>query len=319
MPDQHESISRRTFGKAAALGVAAAASGSFGRLAARAAETGAALRLGGPVFENNESPDQWVSALKALGYSAAYCPVDEDAPQDIVAAYETAARQANIVIAEVGVWNNPLTPDDAARKAAFDKCCRRLDLADRIGAKCCVNVAGSRNPEGGAHPENLTEETFDMVVEVTRRIIDAVKPTRTSFTLETLPYMFPDSVDSYVRLVQAIDRPAYGVHLDPVNVIFTYRRYYNNAEIIRDFFARLGPHIKSCHGKDILLKEGFPVNLAEVRPGLGQLDYAVYLKELSRLADPPPLMLEHLETAAEYRQAAEYVRSVAKRVGLSFV
>jgi hypothetical protein len=29
-------------------------------------------------------------------------------------------------------------------------------------------------------------------------------------------------------------------------------------------------------------------------------------------------MLEHLETAEEYRQAAEYIRSVAKNIGLSF-
>ena len=50
---------------------------------------------------------------------------------------------------------------------------------------------------------------------------------------------------------------------------------------------------------------------------MGKLDYATFLRELSKLPDTP-LMLEHLPNAEEYRLAAEHIRSVAKRVGLSF-
>ena len=53
------------------------------------------------------------------------------------------------------------------------------------------------------------------------------------------------------------------------------------------------------------------VHLDEVRPGLGRLDYKVYLKELSLLDKDTPLMLEHLETEAEYILAAAHIRSVA--------
>jgi sugar phosphate isomerase/epimerase len=276
-----------------------------------------ALRLGGPLFEEYDDPDAWIRALKVLGYNAAYCPVDAEAPDNVVRAYERAAQDANIVIAEVGVWNNPLTPDDKARRAAFEECCTQLDLADRIGAKCCVNVSGSRGEQGGPHPDNLTEETFDMIVKTTRAIIDEVKPTRTHFTLETLPYAYPDSVESYVRLIKAIDRRQFAAHLDPVNLISSPQRYFKNSDLIRECFEKLGPYIKSCHAKDIKLQQGFPVNLAEVQPGLGELDYASFLREASKLSDVP-LMLEHLETAEEYDQAAKYIRSVAKDVGLSF-
>jgi len=308
-------LSRRTFVKSSLLGAAGIASGRV----LGSSETGPEpekkeLRLGGPVFEKYDGPDEWVQELKKLGYNAAYCPVDADEDDDVVKAYENAARKADIIIAEVGVWNNPLDQDDKKRKAAFEQCCRHLDLADRIGANCCVNVCGSRG-EGAV---NLTDETFDMIIEVVRAIVDQVKPTRSYYTLETLPDRFPDSIDSYVRLIKAIDRKGNAAHLDPVNLINNPRRFYNNSQMIRECFATLGPYIKSCHAKDIKMLPGFPVNLQECRPGLGKLDYVTYLKEVAKLSPPPPLMLEHLEEPEEYRNAAEYIRSVAKKSGLSF-
>lgn len=189
-----------------------------------------------------------------------------------------------------------------------------MDLADRIGAKCCVNVCGSR----GQGRINLTDETFDMIVEVVRAIIDEVKPTRSYYSLETLPKRHPDSVESYLRFIKAIDRKGFAAHLDPVNLINSPRRYYGNGDIIRECFAKLGPYIKSCHAKDIQMRPGFPVNLQECQLGLGALDYKTYLQEASKLPEPPPLMLEHLEKAEEYRQAAKYIRSVGKNIGLSF-
>jgi sugar phosphate isomerase/epimerase len=274
------------------------------------------LRLGGPVFEKYKDPEGWVSAVRKLGYRAAYCPVGANASDDEVRAYEDAARKADIIIAEVGAWSNPICPDEATRKAAQEKCRTQLALADRIGARCCVNIAGSLSETwDGPSPRNFTQEAFDLIVETTRGIIDAVKPTRTFFALETMPWAYPDSCDSYLRLFQAIDRKGFAVHLDPVNLICSPQRYYGNAGLIRECFERLGPHIRSCHAKDILLQKKLTTHLDEVRPGLGGLDYAVFLKELSRFPGTP-LMLEHLPNADEYRQAAEHVRGVAQGLGL---
>jgi hypothetical protein len=140
------SLSRREFVRYAALG--AAVVGSSPLLTCSDSKTmntaPLPLKLGGPLFDDYDSPDTWVQVVKAYGYNAAYCPVGPEESDDVVKAYETAAQEANIIIAEVGVWNNPLDPDDVKRKAAIDKCCTLLDLADRIGAKCCVNVVGRR-------------------------------------------------------------------------------------------------------------------------------------------------------------------------------
>ena len=108
-----------------------------------------------------------------------------------VAAYAEAARRADIVIAEVGAWSNPIDPDATKARAAVAKCAACLDLADRIGARCCVNIAGSRSASrwDGPHPDNFSVGTFDLIVETTRAIIDAVKPRRSFYTLETMPWI----------------------------------------------------------------------------------------------------------------------------------
>jgi sugar phosphate isomerase/epimerase len=275
------------------------------------------MRFGGPVFGDVSSPQKWAAAVRQLGYSAAYCPA-KPGDDDAVRAYADAAESANIVIAEVGTWSNPLDPDEARRKAALTKCTDGLALADRIGARCCVNIAGSRGPKwDGPDSRDLTDETFDMIVQTTRAIIDAVKPTRTCYTLETMPWMYPDSVESYVRLMKAIDRKQFAVHLDPVNLICSPQRYFTNGAVIRECFAKLGPHIRSCHAKDIALGAKLTTHLDEVRPGLGSLDYRPFLTELNKLDPDTPLMLEHLPTAEEYALAAAHIRTVAAGLGIA--
>ncbi len=276
------------------------------------------MRLGGPILASYDGPEAWVENLIDRGYTAAYCPVDASADDYTVRAYAEAALAADIVIAEVGAWSSPLSPDPGVRRAALTKCKEQLALADRIGARCCVNIAGSRGDSwDGPHPDDLTEATFGLIVETVREIIDAVRPTRTHYTLETMPWMYPDSADSYLSLLEAIDRPRFAVHLDPTNLVSSPQRYFNTGALIRDCFAKLGPLIKSCHAKDIRLGESFMVHLDEVRPGLGNLDYPVFLREISRLPADTPLMLEHLATEEEYRLAAGHIRAVGAGIGVA--
>jgi sugar phosphate isomerase/epimerase len=276
------------------------------------------MRLGGNIFVKADSPEAWVAAVTAAGYRAAYCPVPPEADDRTVSAYAEAARRADIVIAEVGAWSNPLSPDPATGAAALVKCKDALALADRISARCCVNVAGScGNKWDEPHPANLTQETFDRIVSVVRDIIDTVKPTRSFYTLETMPWMYPDSPDTYLRLIRAIDRKGFAAHLDPVNLVYSPQRYFSNGRLIEECFKKLGAHIMSCHAKDILLRENLTVHLDEVRPGQGNLDYSTFLRALNRLDANVPLMLEHLPNEEEYRAAASHIRTVAVAEGIT--
>ena len=275
------------------------------------------MRLGAPIFETYADPDAWIASVQRRGYRATYCPVKPDADAATIRAHAEAAERADVVIAECGAWSNPLSPDEETRRAAIAKCQAMLALADAIGARCCVNISGSRGAKwDGPHAADLTPETFDLIVQTVREIIDAVKPNRTFYTLETMPWMYPYSADSYLELIRAIDRERFAVHLDVVNLICSPQRFFGNAALIRECVAKLGPQIKSCHAKDIALADRLTVHLDEVRPGLGGLDYRALFRELSALDPDLPLMLEHLPNEHEYDQAASYVRSVAQQVGV---
>ena len=277
------------------------------------------MRLGVGLQTGFADPDAIARAYVDAGYSAAVCPpVALDQPERIKSIRE-AFNQHDVMLAEKGVWNNMLHPDSVQRAANVEANLDALALADELGAVCCVNIAGSFNPDvwDGPHPRNLSEEAFELTVENVRTIIDGVKPRRTRYCLETMPWVIPDSIDSYLRLINAIDRPMFGVHLDPVNMINCPARYYDNAAFLTECFSRLGPWLVSCHAKDILLHDQLTVHLDEVRPGLGALDYKVYLRELSRLPGDIPLIIEHLPKE-KYPAAREYIIGVATQTGLSF-
>lgn len=281
---------------------------------------GRPVRLGGPIFLKSDDPAALAEEHRRLGYSAAYCPAVGVHETDKIRAIREAFSARNVVIAEVGAWKNMLDPDAAARQANLAYVTERLALADAVGARCCVDIAGSFNAKYwyGMHPENLSKRFLEATVANCRAVIDAVKPTRTRFTIEMMPWSLPDTPDAYLELIRAVDRPAFGVHLDVCNVVNSPARFYGNTAVIEECFRKLGPWIMSCHAKDLAWVPEYNVHFAEVVPGRGEIDYAAYLRELSRLKVDAPLMLEHLKSAEEYDEARAYLQKVAARTGIQF-
>jgi L-ribulose-5-phosphate 3-epimerase UlaE len=195
-----------------------------------------------------------------------------------------------------------------------------LALADVIGARCCVDIAGSFNPTVwyGPHPENLSPKFFEAAVENARKIIDAVKPKRAKLSYEMMGWAIPDSPDSYVKLIHAVDREAFAVHLDVCNMVNSPEKFYHNTELINESFNKLGRWIVSCHAKDLTWDVEMNVHFREVRPGTGSIDYATYLRRLAQLPSPPPLMIEHFSKPEEYDQARQHILDTGKKAGLTF-
>jgi len=289
--------------------------------AAANAKSTSKIRLGGPVFGKIEDPRELARAHRALGYSAAYCPEVKLEDTSRIRAIEDAFKAENVVISEVGAWVNLLDPDRDKRKKNFDYVGARLALADAVGAICCVDIAGSYNPTVwyGPHPKNLGREFFDATVENCRKLIDQVKPKRTKFCIEMMGSSVPDSGDSYLRLIKAVERKAFGVHIDVCNVISSPERFYNTGAFIRETILKLAPWILSCHAKDLEWRPEMNLHFVEVIPGRGSVDYRAYLQALAALPGETPLMLEHLSKAEEYAEGAAYIRKVAAEAGVEFV
>jgi hypothetical protein len=66
----------------------------------------------------------------------------------------------------------------------------------------------------------------------------------------------------------------------------------------------------------MVLEPPLTVRLSEVRPGLGGLDLRTFLTETTRLDPDTPILVEHLQTDAEYAAAVAHVRGVAAELGL---
>jgi sugar phosphate isomerase/epimerase len=289
-------------------------------LASQVHASGYPVRFGGPVFLKSDDPAELAREHRRLGYSAAYCPEASLADISRVRAIEAAFAKADVVIAEVGAWKNMLDPDAGKRRNNLAYVIERCALADAVGARCCVDIAGSYNPAVwyGPDPRNLSKEFFDATVENCRKILDSVKPKRTRFTIEMMGWSLPDGPDSYLNLIRAVDRPAFAVHLDVCNGINCPTRFYENSAYIRECFSKLGKWITSCHAKDLAWVTELNIHFLEVVPGRGQIDYSSYLREVSKLSRGVPLMMEHLKSAAEYDEGARYIRGVAAKAGVTF-
>jgi len=278
------------------------------------------VRLGAPVFEKTDDPEQLARAHRAVGYRAAYCPPVELNDTERIRAITEAYARNDVVIAEVGRWCNLLDADPAKRAANLKRVTEGLALADALGALCCVNIAGSFNPDVwyGPHPDNVTDRFFEAVVENARTIIDAVKPKRARFCYEMMGWSLPDSPDAALKLLKAIDRPAYGIHLDPCNLVNSPRRFYRNAALLDECFDTLGPWIVSCHAKDLTWDVEMNVHFREVPCGDGALNYATYLRRLAQLGHDVPLMIEHCDGPAQYARARTHLQKLASEVGVDF-
>ena len=276
--------------------------------------------MGGPVFHAPQDPEELALAHRKLGYRAAYCPgvslKDKERIRDIARAF----AKHDVVIAEVGRWCNLLDADPARRAANLKTVTEGLALAEEIGARCCVDIAGSYSRQYwyGPHPDNLSQRFFDESVENARKIIDAVKPKRAKFCFEMMGWALPDSPDAYLKMIKAVDREAFGVHLDPCNLVNSPERFYRNTDLLNECFDKLGKWIASCHAKDLVWDVEMNIHFREVTLGTGVLDYATYLKRLAALPGDVPLMIEHMKDAAEYDKSRRWLFDLGKKIGVGF-
>ena len=256
-------------------------------------------------------PAQWAKTLVELGCKSVVFPVDSTADEALINEYVKEAKANDLLIAEVGIWRNALATDENERKANLEYSINQLKLAEKVGARCAVNVAGAFGPRwDGGYKENFTTEAFDKTVEMIRTVIDAVNPVNTTFSIESMPWMIPTGPEEYLKLIEAVDRKQFSVHLDIINMINSADKYFNRDEFLEHCFDILGNRIVSCHLKDIKLLDGYTFQLKECACGEGDFNIKRYM-ELASAVDPDmPMIIEHLPDDNAYRESTQYVLSL---------
>lgn len=273
------------------------------------------LGLSSPLAHKN--PQDWAKRLHDMGCSSVNFPVDYTCEESLIQEYAEAARAYDLTIAEVGAWCNPISPYEDVRREALKRCKEQLRLADRIGARCCVNVSGSRGERwDGAYKDNFTQETWDMMVASIQEIIDEVQPEHTYYTIEPMPWMYPMGPDEYLKLIKDVDRERFAVHMDVFNWMTTPERYFCHEEFMEECFQKLGPFIRSCHLKDVLLGQEFTLQFQETACGKGSLNLEKYVRLANEVDMDMPMIIEHLDGDEAYVESMNYVKVRFEKAGI---
>ena len=267
------------------------------------------MRLGTSSPLKHDSANQWASNQIKIGCASVVFPVQSNEPEEKIIEYKKAADKAGLMIAEVGIWRNALSPDTDERRKNMDYCVKQLRMADQIGAKCCVNVAGAFGKRwDGAYKENFTKEARNEIIKMVREIIDRAEIKNTYFALEPMPWMIPTGPRDYLRLIDEVERDRFAVHMDVINMVNSIDRYFNPKDLIDECADLLGDRIKSCHIKDIHLCEEYTTMLRECAPGCGEFPIRYYVEKMNEINPDMPMILEHLSTDEDYLKYISYLK-----------
>lgn len=271
------------------------------------------MRLGISATLQHSTPVEWAEKTKGLGCDAVIFPVDYTAGDKVITAYAEAAKEYDLTIGEVGAWCSPVAEEDNVREAALTRCVEQLRLADYVGARCCVNVTGAAGPRwDGGYAENFSEAFYEKVVNSLQRIIDTAQPQRTDYTIEPMPWMIPTGPEEYAKLRADVGREHFAVHMDMANWMCSHGRYFVQERFMDETFSKLGPYIRSCHIKDVLLGQEFTFQVQELPCGQGAMNLEYYAGKINEVDSEMPVFIEHLRSEEEYVASMAYVRERLK-------
>lgn len=271
------------------------------------------MKLGINHTPEHSSPEEWADILVSMGLSACTFPLKWNADYSLIEKYKKAAEDRGIIFAEVGVWNSPNSTDNKEAEAAYIACRESLAIADYIGANCCVNISGAAGPVwNDCYAENYSEAIYERNINIVRRLIDEVKPKRTSYALEVMQWMLPDSAEQYLQFIKDVDREHFAVHMDAVNLVKNPYIYTHLMQETKKAVGLLGKYIRSCHIKDCRIEPALSFIVHEVFPGEGIFDIGAYVDMINGIDSDMPMLIEHLADTEEYKRAIAYVKGICR-------
>jgi len=125
-----------------------------------------------------------------------------------------------------------------------------------------------------------------------------------------MPWMIPTGPKEYLKLIELVDRDHFAVHMDIINMTNSADRYFSPEEFIDEVAWTLGDKIRSCHIKDVHLKEEYTFQLGECAPGVGEFPLRYYVQKMNAIDPDMPVILEHLNTDEEYIKYMGYLKEV---------
>jgi len=257
--------------------------------------------------------------LSAVPASGGFVDTMDD---DACAAFGEKARSLGIVIGETGMWRNLMTQDQGLRAERMQQVRTRLRKADLMGCRCVVTLVGTRDPSDrpiAPHPYMFTDACRSEFREIVLRILDGLDLKTTRYAIEPWHNTFFYQPEDIRAFLDRVDHPAFGLHLDQMNMV-SHASYYDTTGLINRTFDLLADRVASVHLKDIRCDfNHLFLKYDEVLIGDGVMDYETYLKRLAELPPDTPCFCEHLESKEDYVTNFARLHERARAAGVRFL
>ena len=226
-------------------------------------------------------------------------------------------RDHNLPICCISGYTNIIHPDPEEREKRVGYLKEIIRHAQYLGTPYVISETGTFNTESDwvHHPKNKTEEGFEVCREVIADLSQHAYDHGAVFLLETYVNNVVGSVEETVKMFAHVDHPGLGLLMDPTN----YFESHNIDEmdgILEQVFDTLSDKIRIGHAKDVkrsgddksekhvdigddeAMESHTFRGVGEIElpaPGLGELNYDLYLKRLAEKHPNIPMIIEHLE------------------------
>lgn len=243
-----------------------------------------------------------------------------------------AFRKANIAIVAISAYTNLVSPDLKKREKNINYVKTLLRFARDLGTPYVISETGTFDIESDwvYHEKNGTEEAFQEISSTIKELAVYAHEHNAMFLVENYVNNIVGSVDQVLRLFKTVGHPGLGLLLDPTNY-FTSRNINDMDGELNRIFNALGDKIKVAHAKDCKRAEDTSEKHADIdadeahtfrgagdielpAPGLGVLNYDLYLKLLSEKYPNIPIIIEHLDEA-DIPRAKEFLDGKLLKVG----
>ena len=223
-------------------------------------------------------------------------------------------RRYNLPVSCISGYTNLVHPNADKRKINLDHLKQLIRFANELGSPYVISESGTFDPDSDwvHHAKNKTEEGYQDCVNVIGELVDFARENGVTFLVETYVNNVIGSVEETLRLFADIDDPHLGLLMDPTNY-FEEHNIDQMDKTLNQIFNALSHKIKISHAKDVKrAADAQGVQMADIdaseahalrgvgsielpAPGLGSLNYDLYLQRLSQHHPNIPIIIEHLD------------------------
>lgn len=243
-------------------------------------------------------------------------------------------RDYDLPVSCISGYTNLVHPDPVKRKSNLERLKEIIRHANELGSPYVISETGTFDPDSDwvHHPKNKTAEGYAQCRDVIGDIVQYARAHGVHFLVETYVNNVIGSVEETLRLFADINDERLGLLMDPTN----YFEVHNIGEMDRTLnfiFDALSGHVLVAHAKDVKKAESARgVQMADIdateahalrgvgmielpAPGLGSLNYDLYLKRLSLDHPNIPLIIEHLDES-DVPRAKRFIDGKLKACGV---